>query len=105
MLGRAARSTTRPGDRAGPHARRHVRARPWAHGGGMTTLHQRGRTVSRDAAELLAGVAALTLVTWVAVRLDASVPTAALLYIALAVLVSLRGRLVPALVVSLAGVG
>ena len=65
-------------------------------------MHRPRRRISRLVAESLVAIAALALLTWGAYRLHARPTTAALLYLALVVLVSLRGSLGGAIVVSIA---
>ena len=59
----------------------------------MTTTTQHRRRVPYAAAESLAAIVALALVTWGAYRLHANVITVGLLYLCLVVIVSLRGSL------------
>src|SRR3712207_3634765 len=69
----------------------------------MPTTHEQRRRAFRLAAEILVAAAALALLTWAAVRLQLPAEPAAVLYLILVILVSLRGRRVPALFVAVAG--
>ena len=68
----------------------------------MTSMQQRRRTF-RVAAETLIAAAVLALVTWVAYRLQFRSGPAAVLYLSLVIFVSMRGSVVPALVVAVGG--
>ena len=70
----------------------------------MTATKLPTRGLASEALLSLAGIAAIALVTWIGVRLQANPATAALLYLGLVVLVSLRGSLVPALLVAIGGI-
>src|SRR3982074_1687939 len=71
----------------------------------MPATHQSSRNVSRIVAQSLVGSVVLALLTWIGYRLHAGVATAALLYLSLVVVVSLRGGLGPALLLPAGGIG
>jgi PAS domain S-box-containing protein len=69
----------------------------------MTTMHPQRRPGLPALAEILAAGVALALLTWAADRLRIRAEPAALLYLCLVVVVSLRGRMAPALLVAIGG--
>jgi len=68
-----------------------------------TTMHRQLGITPRVAAETVATAAAVALLTWGIVRLHVRTEPAAVLYLCLVVLVSLRGNLVPALLAAVGG--
>ena len=67
----------------------------------MTANLQHDRGNVRIVAEVLVGIGALALLTWLGVRFQIRIATVAMLYFAIIVLVALRGSLVPALVTAI----
>jgi PAS domain S-box-containing protein len=70
---------------------------------GKAMIMQPPRRILQMAAESLIALGALAAVTWVSHRLHAHAVPAAILYICLVVLISLRGNLIPALLVGTVG--
>src|SRR5437867_453691 len=97
MLGSAARAA-RPSSRVSAAA-----STPFGAENGMTMQSQQRRTIIKLTVESLIGLAALALVTWIGHRLHAHAVPAAVLYVCFVVLVSLRGRLISALLVAVIG--